>query len=372
MTNFNLRNAAALVILWGAMAILAAAQEVTLTTESELKQPATAAAIESFWSSTGRSGTFEGQRGVRIAFMRFEQPQGSRQAGAIIIVSGRTESMLKYKETVRDLYRAGYSVYIHDHRGQGLSGREPETASTPEKGHVSDFQYYVDDLRKFIATQVLPAGQPKHFLLAHSMGGAIAALFLESDSIELGRMDAAVLSSPMLEIKGVAGMPADLASCDVAAKFVASGKATDYIISGEGYNPRPFESNEYTHNETRYKRLLAQVNAVPQIRLGSPTHGWFDAACKAALQARSNAGRVRLPTYVLVAGGDSIVHNDGAVEFCNGMRRAMPSANCGGREGVPFVVKDARHELLIEDDAMRDMALRHALGFFGQAARRQN
>lgn len=373
MTNYHVRNAVALVILCGGIATLAEAQEaVTLTTERELEQPAISTAIESFWTSRGRSGSFNGQRGVPIAFIKFEQPEGSRQAGAIIIVSGRTESMLKYKETVRDLYQAGYSVYIHDHRGQGLSGREPETASTPEKGHVSNFQFYVDDLRNFIATQVLPARHPKHFLLAHSMGGAITALFLESESVELARMDAAVLSSPMLKIKGVGGLPADLASCDVAQRFVANGRATDYIVSGKGYNPRPFGSNEYTHSETRYKRLLAQVKAAPQIRLGSPTHGWFDAACKAASHARTDAGRVRIPTHVLVAGSDDIVHNDGATEFCDGMRRALPGATCGGSEGGPIIVEKARHELLIEEDAMRDVALRHALGFFGQGARSQN
>mgnify|MGYP003586226323 CR=1 FL=1 len=76
--------------------------------------------------------------------------------------------------------------------------------------------------------------------------------------------------------------------------------------------------------------------------------------------------------HVIVAGGDEIVHNAGAAEFCDGMRRAAPSASCGGPDGGPLVVANARHELMIESDAMRETAVRHALKFFGGIERRQN
>lgn len=62
-----------------------------------------------------------------------------------------------------------------------------------QKGYVADFEDYVVDLKQF-HDQVIMADQPaKLFLLAHSMGGAISALYLERwpDDIK-----AAVLSSP--------------------------------------------------------------------------------------------------------------------------------------------------------------------------------
>lgn len=65
-------------------------------------------------------------------------------------------------------------VMIIDHRGQGRSGR---LLSDTHRGHVVNFSDYVDDLAALWQQQVVPGHWRKRFILAHSMGGAIATLF---------------------------------------------------------------------------------------------------------------------------------------------------------------------------------------------------
>ncbi len=84
----------------------------------------------------------------------------------------------------------------------------PERSITPNKarqldpqavrrvhdlGYVENFDYFVDDLKTFVEKEAKPANE-RLFLLAHSMGGAIASLYLEKFNADFS---AAALSSPM-------------------------------------------------------------------------------------------------------------------------------------------------------------------------------
>ncbi len=77
-------------------------------------------------------------------------------------------------EVAYDLFHCGFDVMIIDHRGQGRSGR---LLSDTHRGHVVNFSDYVDDLAALWQQQVVPGHWRKRFILAHSMGGAIATLF---------------------------------------------------------------------------------------------------------------------------------------------------------------------------------------------------
>src|SRR5262245_46854208 len=71
------------------------------------------AAFKELWAR-GKHQEFLGENQIKIATRSFVRPA---QVGAVVICSGRTECMLKYQELIYDLYEAGYSVYIFDHRG---------------------------------------------------------------------------------------------------------------------------------------------------------------------------------------------------------------------------------------------------------------
>jgi len=90
-----------------------------------------------------------------------------------------------------------------DHRGQGLSERALENL---HKSYVENFQYYISDLNIFIQNIVNPHCSfnnkfHKPYLLAHSMGGAIAARYLQDHPNSWGLMVVAcqtLLLSPSL------------------------------------------------------------------------------------------------------------------------------------------------------------------------------
>lgn len=369
----SMAPASAWPVVVAAMAVLVAAfctaplraQPAPLfTTEVMLADPAQAEAIERFWDQVGQPGTITGQGGLTLATRRFLQGDPVRERGAVVISSGRTETMLKYKELVHDLWRNGYTVYLLDHRGQGLSAREAAVADDPQKGHVGRFDDFVDDLRQFVRTQVAPAGHRNLFLLAHSMGGAIATLLLETPGPEQALFRAAALSSPMLAIKGIGGWPADTLSCPLAGLMSRLGASSSYVAMGGGYKPKPFDENRYTRSAVRYARLLEQMERAPAARLGSPTWGWTVSACDGARRARTQGQLVKTPLLLMVAGDDQIVHADGARAFCAALAAAAPAGGCDGRGGGPVVIDGARHEMFIETDDKRGRVLQLTLAFF--------
>src|SRR5262249_5450299 len=139
--------------------------------------------------------TFEGKDQLQIAYRTFVIEDRQYEKGAIVMSSGRTEGLIKYQELIYDLGRQGYSIYIHDHRGQGFSDRVRGLTSS-QIGHVESFGQYVADLKQVVDAVVIPGQHKRRFLLAHSMGGAIASLYLEQYANDFA---AAVLSSPMHE-----------------------------------------------------------------------------------------------------------------------------------------------------------------------------
>lgn len=342
--------------------------EPLLTSEAALADPARSAAIDGFWDEVGQFGHFTGNGGLALACAVFRQPDPACERGAVLVVNGRTESLLKYREVAYDLWQNGYSVYLYDHRGQGLSEREAAVAApdTRERGHVERFDDYVDDLLTFIRTHVIPARHAVHHLLAHSMGSAVSALMLERAGPEQTLFRAAALASPMLSLMGVAGRPVGAATCGIAHAAKALGFGSRPVTPSGGYLAAPFDGNPFTRSAIRYARWRRAFEQAPAVRLGVPTFAWLGAACEAIERARRDAWRIQVPVLALVAGADAIVHPSGTDAFWAGLTGTPASRP--GLAHARMTIEDARHELLIENDAARDRALGAALRFFSEHA----
>ena len=137
----------------------------------------------------GHPGSVRGENGLRIAYRSFIHPKAR---GAIVVANGYSENLHKYAEVAFDLYALGYSVFLFDHRGQGYSDH---LLKDSHKAHTDEFENYVKDLQTFLQQVVKPQAQPPRFLLAHSMGGAIATRFLEEHTDGFQKV---VLIAPML------------------------------------------------------------------------------------------------------------------------------------------------------------------------------
>ena len=75
------------------------------------------------------SGTIKTPDGAELRFARWAPPAGRK--GTVCVFAGRSESIEKYFETVRDLRERGFAVAMIDWRGQGHSSRR---LRDPRKG----------------------------------------------------------------------------------------------------------------------------------------------------------------------------------------------------------------------------------------------
>ena len=124
------------------------------------------------------------------AILIYKVFESAAEKGAIVFITGWTETHLKYAELIQQMVAEGYSVYTVDNRGMGFSSR---LSDDPQMVHVDKFSDYVDDLKQFVDRVVKKKLHRKVFFVSHSMGGLIAALYMARYPWDV---DAAVFSSP--------------------------------------------------------------------------------------------------------------------------------------------------------------------------------
>jgi lysophospholipase len=276
-------------------------------------------------------GTFTGQGGVPIAYAVFRNPDSHR---SLTIIQGYSESMAKYQELISDFYRAGYSVYIYDHRGMGFSGRE---VTNPQVVYVSDYRDYIEDARYFLK-QIVPAGEPR-FLFAHSMGALVAAGLLAS---EPGIVDAAVLNGPMFAIN-TGNYPAAFARAIVKAN-VSAGKGKEYA---PGYANNDFEAAKFsaqvtTHSEMRFEQQRRIYRQYPITAMGGPSNNWVKVSMEAGDEVSAIAPSITTRLLLLQAQDDRLVMPAAEVDFC----KQAPHCEL-------WTVPGAYHETWREIDSIR-------------------
>lgn len=316
---------------------------ITLINEADLAQ-AMVSRIEPFWQDAVTQAQFRGAHGVTVHYA-WAIPQQPTQA--VLISSGRIESLLKYKEVMFDLYQQGAAVFILDHRGQGLSGR---MSDNPQHGYVARFDDYVSDLLYFRQHIIPPLCRLPVQLLCHSMGGAIGTLAMLTAPDAFTR---AVLCAPMFGIRPA--LPAALANLLVwAGSWVnrRRGQPVDYFFGQRGYQEVPFTDNKLTHSEVRYQLFRQLYARQPEIQLGGVTPQWLGAARQAMQHIEQHASQLSQPVLLFSAGDDKVVDN---------RAQARVAAKMPACEQV--TIDGAAHELLIEADRFRQPVMQQAWAF---------
>ncbi len=313
-----------------------------LSTEEQLKNENYIAAIENFYTN-GKEGYFTGKANVKIYYKIFRQEK--LKSPAILISSGRTEAAIKYKELIFDLYNNGYSVYINDHRGQGLSGRMTED---PDMGYIDTFQFYIDDMKYFYDTMLKKANHKKTYLLAHSLGGAIGITYLEQNPDDF---NAAAFSSPML------GFVAP--TC--GATKLLTGKNPKYALGQSKYqdDKLTFEKNTLTGSEIRYNRMNAAFAKNTEARLGGATYQWVYKSCEQFDYMNDNINNIQTPFILFSAENEKIVNPKAHQKF-------IEKAKDLGKPCEAFLIENAQHELLIEKDEQRIETINQIFNYFNK------
>jgi len=266
-------------------------------------------------------------------------PTGLNKLGTVCILMGRGEFIEKYFEVISDLRRRGFAVAIMDHRGQGGSSRP---LANPRKGHVDDFAQYDSDLERFMADIVLPDCPAPYYALAHSMG---ANILLRATRSRMCWFDRIVLTAPMIELNpSRTGVPASsrlaeiLTLCGLGTMFVPGGSA-------RSWDEQPFKNNPLTSDSQRYARTQEVLRTAPELALGSPTIGWYHAACQSMALLNSTAfpSSVKVPALIVASGNDPVVSLRAIETFASRLRL-----------GRHVLVPGARHEVVQERNALRE------------------
>ncbi len=297
--------------------------------------------------SLGTPGTLAGQRDLPLQYRAFPRKEGK---GVVVIVAGYTESFLKYQELIYDLWNAGYGVYIMDHRGMGLSGR---MLKNPQIVHVEKFQYYIDDLQKFVDEVVSrdPLSS-KLYVIGHSLGGLVTAHLI---ALRPQLFRAAILSAPLFDMN-TGKYPRPVA--------VALSKALVLAGQGQKYAPgfKDLDLSEYlldnsptTQSQVRFDLFKDTLAKLPKIQMGGPDASWVSLLLKEteAKRIETLGGKVRAPVLMLQPTIDGYANPLGMNRFCGA------AWDCH-----KLVIAGGKHETFREKDAYRAPALKAALDFF--------
>jgi len=317
--------------------------------------------LKQFWQQ-GKFSSFKGVDQTRINYAAFTSDMYQE---CIVIVTGRSESYLKYQELSFDLHQQGYNIFIIDHRGQGLSER---LLKDKEKGYVNNFDDYAHDLKQFIRDIVikdctgnsLETNLSKPHLLAHSMGGAIAVRMMQ---LYPNIVKSAVLTSPMIAVNN-GNIPNWLAKT-----IIYSGDKLDswfndqasYFIGQTGFSKTLFAENELSQSTIRYQHFIDVYQQHKEIRLGGVTIHWLREALIANKNIFADLDKLSAPILVMQSGSDTVVSNEAQNTFCQQLHQ-LKSFSCP--HGKPFTLEGAFHELMFEQDQYRTPAIRKALEWF--------
>jgi lysophospholipase len=284
-----------------------------------------------------RAGYFTTPDKVRIRYAVFPKTEGAAK-GTVCLVQGRTEFIEKYFETIADFQKRGFAVATFDWRGQGGSAR---LIGNRTLGYVRDFDDYWVDLKTFHANILLPDCPGPFYLVGHSMGGLVSLIAATRDRM---MFDRAFLSAPMVGLDRQPLSPGGMAAlgdtlCLLGHARLPVGRAADAPPSEQG-----FPSNPLTSDLVRYMRTVDTWRERPDLMIGRPTFRWGAAAMHAMADAATDRfpPSIKVPVLMLAAARDEVVSTAATEQL--GLRM---------RTGRHMVVPSARHELFMENDAIR-------------------
>jgi acylglycerol lipase len=229
-----------------------------------------------------QEGFFKGVRDVSI-YHQCWLPQGESKA-VLLIVHGLAEHSGRYMNVVNHFVPLGYAVYGMDHLGHGQS------AGT--RVYVERFEDFTDTLRMYF--DMVRSSQPDKpiFLIGHSMGGLICALYLLDHQVDF---KGAVFSGPAAKV------PDNISSIIVFVGKIFSAlipKLGLIQLEAEGVSRDPAVVQAYIND--------------PLVHTGKTTARLAAELLKTMQRVTAEAGKITLPVLILQGNADRLVAPDGA------------------------------------------------------------
>ncbi len=292
-----------------------------------------------------KDGFFIGKDDLEIYFKQYEVENSE----AVVVIShGFCETIEKYTEFIQNLNENKFSVYAIEHRGHGNSGRLGRDNS---QIYVNKFEDYIEDLKEFLDRKVVEELKGRKLLLyAHSMGGAIGALFLQTYS---NYFDAAILNCPMMEIN-TGKYPQKLSKIIVKGACII-GKDKSYILGHGPFEPTPNIESSGTSCKNRYESYFNKQLQYRQYQTSGASYRWLNEAFKAAESVikKENIEKIKIPILLFQVQNDAFV--------CEGGQNIFAS-HCNDCKLV--IKENAKHELYIEKDEILNPYMEEVIEFY--------
>jgi lysophospholipase len=277
-------------------------------------------------------------------------PEGAAR-GTIVLMTGYSEFIEKYFETIQDLLNMGYCVAALEWRCHGLS---QSNSSDPDRLHLDDFDQNIEDLEDRYDRLVRGYCPAPYFGFAHSMGGLIS---LRAAHKHPDWFVGLAQSAPMLGIK----LPFifEVLRRVLTPLFMLTGPSDRYgpldppnLATGEA------RVNNITHDEVRFARGEKIWRTHPQLKIIGRSLGWSSSTFKIMEQTQqpSYLRHVTTPLFIGTAEDELLVDNGAHAHALN----HLPN-------GQGKFYPNAKHELVMEKDATREAFLADIDSFY-QAA----
>ena len=256
--------------------------------------------------------------------------------GTVFVLHGFTENAYKFSELIYSLLQSGFSVLACDQRGHGNSWRKenlPDSSLT----HVDDFEEYVKDF-EIICEKLLRKMPEPYAIFAHSMGGAVASLFLERHQDVFKK---AVLCAPMIA-PNLGGAPALAVELLCGASALLGRGAKRSFVSKPYSGPEDFETSCASGRE-RFDWYDKVKAAHPEYQNNSPSYRWVLEAVGVTkkLLAPGAPERIACPVRLYAAEKDGSVLPEPQQAFIARVK-----------DGKRTVVPGSKHEIYRSPDAV--------------------
>lgn len=253
--------------------------------------------------------------GENLALYDWPLHPAQRPRAVVLIVHGLGEHAWRYDHVARRLNGWGFQVRAYDQRGHGESGGARGVLPA-DHALLADLAEVVDDTRD---TCCNPWACPM-VLLGHSMGGLVAARFVAG---KLRPVEGLVLSSPALD-PGLSGWQKALIGL---LYRVAPGLAVGNGLDANQLSHDPTVAAAYLADPRNHDRISARLARFIQRESAftvAAAPGWT------------------LPTLLMYAGADTLVHPRGSRRFAAAAPPDVVNSRC---------FEDLYHELFNERDA---------------------
>ena len=277
-----------------------------------------------------------------VVCYRARQPRGS-----VVILHGFGETAEKYHELCYYFLQCGYNVLVYDQRGHGRSTRLAAQGVV----HNPEFEKYVEDLAFVLEAEQESLPAPR-YLFSHSMGGAVAALYLERGGSFFKK---AVLSSPMIYMhhKRVPRKAGELL-CHIGCRLRPAADRFFAVSAAPTPENESFERSAAS-SQARFEYYRTVKSQSPLLYASKASNGWMLEAmrCPRRILKKGAPERVQTPLRVYAAEWETLVDRRPQQKFAKRVQT-----------GRFFLVKGCKHEIYFATDEVLHPFLCELLAYF--------